>query len=122
MLGYGYSITLIHWLPLVDTRDMHLTHRLIQSNYRGLHTSKILEIPKGRTILSWGRLYHNKPKTTKIKLRLQTIEPPQTQAIQNTNQCVNLCQQSIPIHHTTTMVSTFVPYITPTNPCIIYMF
>ena len=34
----------------------------MQSNHRGLHTLKNLEIPKGITIINWGRLYHNKPK------------------------------------------------------------
>lgn len=34
----------------------------MQSNHRGLHTLKNLEIPKGRTILNWGRLYKDKPK------------------------------------------------------------
>lgn len=66
MLYYGYSITSYHWLPLVAPSVMYLWYTPMQSNHRGLHTSKNLEIPKGRTILSWGRLYHN-------KLRLHTF-------------------------------------------------
>ena len=77
----------------------------MQSNHRGHTTSKNLEIPKGRTILNWGRLYHNKPKTHICKH-------------QKTYPCCipQYKQQSI------LMSYTFVSYITPINPCIIYMF
>ena len=49
----------------------------MQSNHRVSTTSKNLEIPKGRTILSWGRLYYNKPKLhtfTHTKPTLHTID------------------------------------------------
>ena len=45
----------------------------MQSNHRVHTTSKNLEIPKGRTILNWGRLYNDKPKTTKIQTNVHTI-------------------------------------------------
>ena len=73
MLDYGYSITLCYWLPLVTPSVMYLWYTPMQSNHRGLHTSKNLEIPKGRTILNWGRLYNDKPKTTKIQTNVHTI-------------------------------------------------
>lgn len=43
---------------------MYLWYTPMQSNHRVHTTSKNLEIPKGRTILNWGRLYNDKPKTT----------------------------------------------------------
>lgn len=90
MLDYGYSITLYKRSSLVAPSVMYLAYRLMQSNHRGLHTLKNLEIPKGRTILNWGRLYNdkpklhtfhtNKPKTTKIQTNVHT-----TAAYPNTN-------------------------------------
>nr|DAJ99097.1 MAG TPA: hypothetical protein [Caudoviricetes sp.] len=62
MLDYGYSITLCKRSPLVVPSVMYLWYTPMQSNHRGHTISKNLEIPKGRTILNWGRLYHNKPK------------------------------------------------------------
>ena len=49
----------------------------MQSNHRVHTTSKNLEIPKGRIILNWGRLYNVKPKLhiwqTKIQTNVHTI-------------------------------------------------
>ena len=84
---------------------MYLSHRLMQSNHRGLHTSKNLEIPKGRTILNWGRLYNDKPKPYKSYI-------PKTYPC-----CIPQYKQ-----WSILMSYTFVSYITPINPCIIYMF
>ena len=72
MLDYGYSITLYHWLPLVAPSVMYLWYTPMQSNHRVHTTLKNLEIPKGRTILNWGRLYHNKPKLHTFVIKLDT--------------------------------------------------
>ena len=87
----------------------------MQSNHRVHTTSKNLEIPKGITILNWGRLYHNKPKmhtfhTNKPKLHICKY--------QNTNPC------GIPQYKqwSILMSYTFVPYMTTINQGIIYMF
>ena len=61
MLDYGYSITLIHWLTYGYPSVMSLVHTPMQSNHRVHTTSKNLEIPKGITIINWGRLYNDKP-------------------------------------------------------------
>lgn len=95
MLDYGYSITLCKRSPLVVPSVMHLAYRLMQSNHRVHTTSKNLEIPKGRTILNWGRLYNDKPKTTKIKPKMYTIEHTPIQTIVYTN-VINFCS----IHNT----------------------
>lgn len=63
MLDYRYSITLYHVVLLVASSVMHLAYTPMQSNHRGHTTSKNLEIPKGITIINWGRLYNDKPKT-----------------------------------------------------------
>nr|DAX17874.1 MAG TPA: hypothetical protein [Caudoviricetes sp.] len=52
---------------------MYLWYTPMKSNHRVLHTSKNLEIPKGRTILNWGRLYNDKPKTTKIQTNVKPM-------------------------------------------------
>lgn len=72
MYYYGYSITLHHWSLLVAPSVMYLAYTLMQSNHRGLYTLKNLEIPKGRTILNWGRLYNDKPKPHKIQTNVKT--------------------------------------------------
>ena len=111
MYYYRYSITLCKRSPLVAPSVMYLWYNPMQSNHRGLHTSKNLEIPKGRTILSWGRLYNVKPKmhtfhTNKPKLHI----------------CIYPCcipqykQWSIPMSY------TFVPYTNTINQGAIYMF
>lgn len=95
MLDYGYSIALCHWLPLACPSAMYLAYRLMQSNHRGLHTSKNLEIPKGRTILNWGRLYNDKPNTTKIQTYAYTQAAYHTHTPHNNNG-IYFC----PIHNT----------------------
>lgn len=45
----------------------------MQSNHRVHTILKNLEIPKRRTILNWGRLYNDKPKTTKIQTNVHTL-------------------------------------------------
>ena len=85
MYYYRYSITLPYWLPLVVPSVMYLAYTPMQSNHRVHTTSKNLEIPKGRTILSWGRLYHVKPKTTKIQTIDNTMLHTPVQTIVYTN-------------------------------------
>lgn len=87
----------------------------MQSNHRVHTTSKNLEIPKGRIILNWGRLYNDKPKMHTFhtnKLRLHTIAIPKTYPC-----CIPQYKQ-----WSILMSYTFVSYTTPINPCIIYMF
>lgn len=55
MLDYGYSITLTLWLALVCPSVMYLWYIPMQSNHRGLHTLKNLEIPKGEPFSTGGR-------------------------------------------------------------------
>ena len=78
MLDYGYSITLCYWLPLVAPSVMYLWYTPMQSNHRGLCILKNLEIPKGRTILNWGRLYNDKPKLYKRCILLTPTNPSYT--------------------------------------------
>lgn len=108
MYYYRYSITLCKCSPLVAPSVMYLWYNPMQSNHRVHTTSKNLEIPKGRTILSWGRLYNDKPKTTIFKPKLHICTHPC---------CIPQYKQwSIPMSY------TFVSYITTTNQGIIYMF
>lgn len=91
-----------HWLPLVlCIYGIPLCSPIIGNI---LHQKK-LEIPKGRTILSWGRLYNIKPK-------LHTIDIPKTYPC-----CIPQYKQ-----WSILMSYTFVPYITPINISTIYMF
>lgn len=108
MLDYGYSITLTLWLALACPSVMYIWYNPMQSNHRGLHTSKNLEIPKGITILNWGRLYHNKPKLYTFVIKLDTTTYPC---------CIPQYKQwSIPMSY------TFVPYLTTINQGVAYMF
>lgn len=77
----------------------------MQSNHRVHTTSENLEIPKGITIINWGRLYNVKPK-------LHTIAIPKTYPC-----CIPQYKQ-----WSILMSYTFVSYITPINISIIYMF
>ena len=62
MLDYGYSITLILFYTLDYPSILTYVDMHIWTNKTPYGISKNLEIPKRRTILNWGRLYHNKPK------------------------------------------------------------
>ena len=67
----------------------------MQSNHRVHTTSKNLEIPKGRTILNWGRLYNDKPKTHICKYPIQPMLHTPIQTMVYTN-VINFCS----IHNT----------------------
>ena len=100
-----YSITLCKRSPLVAPSVMCLGYNPMQSNHREHTTSKNLEIPKGITIINWGRLYCVKPKPYKSYI-------PKTYPC-----CIPQYKQwSIP------MLYTFVSYITTINISNTYMF